>query len=93
MTESGALPNPMARAIRTHSIVRMANGCVGYLEKNTGMHNYWVVVEPGALAIEIKPTTRLEVVHTPLTLAMEWIKQKDHDPGKQRTADDHDRKP
>lgn len=60
--------------IAPHSIVALADGRVGYLEKNTG-GDPWVVVDPGEVAVEVDQRERLEVLVTPWQMAMDWMAQ------------------
>ena len=61
------------RDIPGYSIVRLSDGRVGYLEKNTGNAKSWVVVDPGQLAVEVSPTKELQVLHRPIDLAYQWV--------------------
>ena len=65
-----------AKWIAPHSIVRLDDGRVGYLEKNTG-GKPWVIVDPGELGVEIDHHERLEVLVTPCEMALDWMAQLD----------------
>jgi hypothetical protein len=65
-----------ARAIAAYSIVRLPDGRIGYLHKNTGMRTeYWVITNPGMNGVCIDWQDRLEIIHTPQDLATIWTQR------------------
>ena len=62
------------KQIAALSIVRLEDGRVGYLETNTGSKP-WVVVNPGKLAIEVSPKTKVTLLATPHQTAQAQIVQ------------------